>query len=55
LQRFRRLEAARRSSLNIRDPSQTPRSFCHTLIDDLEDAGVQDSFIKRVVGHKTVQ
>lgn len=27
-------------------------SFRHTLIDDLRDAGVQDSLIKRIAGHE---
>lgn len=33
-------------------PTQTFHSFRHTFIDDLRDAGVQDSLIKRMVGHE---
>lgn len=29
-----------------------PSKFRHTLIDDLRDAGVQDSLIKRIAGHE---
>ncbi len=36
----------------IVDPKKTFHSFRHTLIDDLRDAGVQDSLIKRIVGHE---
>ncbi|MFJ2678813.1 site-specific integrase [Pseudomonas sivasensis] len=36
----------------ITDPKKTFHSFRHTLIDDLRDAGVQDSLIKRIVGHE---
>lgn len=36
----------------ITDPRKTFHSFRHTLIDDLRDAGVQDSLIKRIVGHE---
>ena len=36
----------------ITDPRKTFHSFRHTLIDDLRDAGVQDSLIKRMVGHE---
>lgn len=33
-------------------PRKTFYSFRHTLIDDLRDAGVQDSLIKRIAGHE---
>lgn len=36
----------------ITDPKKTFHSFRHTLIDDLRDAGVQDSLIKRIAGHE---
>lgn len=36
----------------ITDLRKTFHSFRHTLIDDLRDAGVQDSLIKRIVGHE---
>ena len=36
----------------IDDSKKTYHSFRHTLIDDLRDAGVQDSLIKRIVGHE---
>ncbi|MFO3723802.1 tyrosine-type recombinase/integrase [Pseudomonas sp. HLMP] len=36
----------------ITDPRKTFHSFRHTFIDDLRDAGVQDSLIKRMVGHE---
>jgi integrase len=36
----------------IPDPRKTFHSFRHTLIDDLRDAGVQDSLIKRIAGHE---
>jgi integrase len=36
----------------ITDSRKTFHSFRHTLIDDLRDAGVQDSLIKRIVGHE---
>lgn len=36
----------------ITDPRKTFHSFRHTFIDDLRDAGVQDSLIKRLVGHE---
>ena len=36
----------------ITDPRKNFHSFRHTLIDDLRDAGVQDSLIKRIAGHK---
>lgn len=36
----------------ITDSKKTFHSFRHTLIDELRDAGVQDSLIKRIVGHE---
>lgn len=36
----------------ITDSRKTFHSFRHTFIDDLRDAGVQDSLIKRIVGHE---
>ena len=36
----------------ISDPRKTFHSFRHTFIDDLRDAEVQDSLIKRMVGHE---
>lgn len=36
----------------ITDPRKTFHSFRHTFIDDLRDAGVQDSLIKRMMGHE---
>ena len=36
----------------IDDSKKTFHSFRHTLIDDMRDAGVQDSLIKRIVGHE---
>jgi len=36
----------------ITDTRKTFHSFRHTLIDDLRDAGVQDSLIKRIAGHE---
>ena len=36
----------------IDESKKTFHSFRHTLIDDLRDAGVQDSLIKRIVGHE---
>ena len=41
-----------KTKLGITDPRKTYHSFRHTLIDDLRDAGVQDSLIKRIVGHE---
>ena len=41
-----------KSKLGITDPRKTFHSFRHTFIDDLRDAGVQDSLIKRMVGHE---
>lgn len=45
---FGRFKAKR----GIDDSKKTFHSFRHTLIDDLRDAGVQDSLIKRIVGHE---
>lgn len=36
----------------VTDGRKTFHSFRHTLIDDLRDAGVQDSLIKRIAGHE---
>ena len=41
-----------KTKLGISDPRKTFHSFRHTLIDDLRDAGVQDSLIKRIAGHE---
>lgn len=41
-----------KAKLCITDPRKTFHSFRHTLIDDLRDAGVQDSLIKRIAGHE---
>lgn len=41
-----------RTKMGITNPKKTFHSFRHTLIDDLRDAGVQDSLIKRIVGHE---
>ena len=41
-----------KTKMGIIDPRKTFHSFRHTLIDDLRDAGVQDSLIKRIVGHE---
>ncbi|MGC3519543.1 site-specific integrase, partial [Pseudomonas aeruginosa] len=41
-----------KTKLGITDPRKTFHSFRHTFIDDLRDAGVQDSLIKRMVGHE---
>lgn len=41
-----------KARLGITDPRKTFHSFRHTFIDDLRDAGVQDSLIKRMVGHE---
>lgn len=38
--------------MGITDPKKTFHSFRHTMIDDLRDAGVQDSLIKRIAGHE---
>lgn len=41
-----------KTKLGISDPRKTFHSFRHTLIEDLLDAGVQDSLIKRIAGHE---
>ncbi|OPK09973.1 site-specific integrase [Pseudomonas sp. VI4.1] len=41
-----------KTNLGITDPRKTFHSFRHTLIDELRDAGVQDSLIKRIAGHE---
>lgn len=41
-----------RIKMGIADPKKTFHSFRHTMIDDLRDAQVQDSLIKRMVGHE---
>lgn len=41
-----------RTRQGVTDSRKTFHSFRHTLIDDLRDAGVQDSLIKRIVGHE---
>jgi integrase len=41
-----------RIKMGISDPKKTFHSFRHTMIDDLRDAGVQDSLVKRLVGHE---
>ncbi|KPN91821.1 site-specific integrase [Pseudomonas nunensis] len=41
-----------RTKMGITDPKKTFHSFRHTMIDDLREAGVQDSLIKRIAGHE---
>lgn len=41
-----------KTKLGINDPRKTFHSFRHTFIDDLREAGVQDSLIKQMVGHE---
>ncbi|MGY2196904.1 site-specific integrase [Pseudomonas gingeri] len=41
-----------RIKMGVADPKKTFHSFRHTMIDDLRDAGVQDSLIKRIAGHE---
>ena len=41
-----------KTKLGITDTRKTFHSFRHTFIDDLRDAAVQDSLIKRMVGHE---
>jgi integrase len=38
--------------MGINDPEKSFLSFRHTMIDDLREAGLQDSLIKRVAGHE---
>lgn len=40
-----------RNKLGISDPKKTFHSFRHTFVDDLREAGVQDSIIKQLLGH----
>lgn len=41
-----------RTKMGITDPKKTFHSFRHTMIDDLREANVQDSLIKRIAGHE---
>jgi integrase len=41
-----------KTKCGVTDSRKTFHSFRHTLIDDLREAGVQDSLIKRMVGHE---
>ncbi|MDT4836304.1 Phage integrase family protein [compost metagenome] len=41
-----------KTKLGISDPRKTFHSFRHTFIDDLREAGTQDSLIKQLVGHE---
>lgn len=41
-----------RTKMGVIDPKKTFHSFRHTMIDDLREAGVQDSLIKRIAGHE---
>ena len=41
-----------RNKMGVSDPKKTFHSFRHTMIDDLREAGVQDSLIKRIAGHE---
>jgi len=41
-----------KAKMGITDPRKTFHSFRHTFIDDLREAGVQDSLIKRMAGHE---
>lgn len=40
-----------RNKLGVSDPKKTFHSFRHTFVDDLREAGVQDSLIKQLLGH----
>jgi integrase len=40
-----------RVKVGINDPRKTFHSFRHTFIDDLREAGVQDSLVKQMAGH----
>ena len=40
-----------RNKLGVNDPKKTFHSFRHTFVDDLREAGVQDSIIKQLLGH----
>lgn len=41
-----------RTKMGVSDPKKTFHSFRHTMIDELREAGVQDSLIKRIAGHE---
>lgn len=41
-----------KTKLGITDPKKTFHSYRHTFIDELREAGVQDSLVKRLVGHE---
>lgn len=41
-----------KAKMGVTDPRKTFHSFRHTFVDDLREAGVQDSLIKRMVGHE---
>lgn len=41
-----------KNARGVTDSRKTFHSFRHTMIDDLRDAGVQDSLIKRIAGHE---
>ena len=41
-----------RHKRGVVDPRKVFHSFRHTFIDDLREAGVQDSIVKRLVGHE---
>lgn len=38
--------------MSINDPEKSFHSFRHTMINDLREAGLQDSLIKRIAGHE---
>lgn len=40
-----------RNKLGVSDTKKTFHSFRHTFVDDLREAGVQDSLIKQLLGH----
>lgn len=41
-----------KAKMGVSDPRKTFHSFRHTFVDDLREAGVQDSLIKRMAGHE---
>lgn len=41
-----------KSKMGLTNPRKTFHSFRHTFVDDLREAGVQDSLIKRMAGHE---
>lgn len=41
-----------KAKMGVSDPRKTFHSFRHTFVDDLREAGVQDSLIKRMTGHE---